>query len=106
MSFWLDASCPESYDNFYMAKILLVEDDQMFAALYKRQFIANGLEVDVAVTGTDAIASVTQNYYDLVLLDILLPDIDGTEVFRQMKAQDSTKDIPVVFLTNLSQEEN
>ncbi|HSW96476.1 MAG TPA: response regulator, partial [Candidatus Saccharimonadales bacterium] len=34
------------------------------------------------------------------------PDIDGTEVFRQMKAQDSTKNIPVVFLTNLSQEEN
>lgn len=89
-----------------MAKILLVEDDEMFAALYKRQFIADGIEVDVAVNGTDGLSAVAKGHYDLVLLDILLPDIDGTEVFRQMKAQDASKDIPVVFLTNLSQEEN
>ncbi|HSW88503.1 MAG TPA: response regulator [Candidatus Saccharimonadales bacterium] len=89
-----------------MARILLIEDDEMFAALYKRQFIAGGIDVDVAVNGADGLAAVTKNHYDLVLLDILLPDIDGTEVFRQMKAQDSTKNIPVVFLTNLSQEEN
>lgn len=89
-----------------MAKILLVEDDQMFAALYKRQFVESGIDVDVAINGTDGLAAVTKNRYDLVLLDILLPDIDGTEVFRQMKAQDLTRDIPVVFLTNLSQEEN
>ena len=89
-----------------MAKILLVEDDEMFAALYKRQFIAGGLEVDVAVTGADGLSAVAKGHYDLVLLDILLPDIDGTEVFRQMKAQDASKNIPVVFLTNLSQEEN
>lgn len=89
-----------------MAKILLVEDDQMFAALYKRQFVESGIDVDVAINGTDGLAAVTKNHYDLVLLDILLPDIDGTEVFRQMKAQDLTRDIPVVFLTNLSQEEN
>jgi CheY-like chemotaxis protein len=89
-----------------MAKILLIEDDEMFAALYKRQFIAGGREVDIAVNGTDGLAAVTKNHYDLVLLDILLPDIDGTEVFRQMKSQDVTKNIPVVFLTNLSQEEN
>lgn len=89
-----------------MAKILLVEDDQMFAALYKRQFVESGIDVDVAINGTDGLAAVTKNRYDLVLLDILLPDIDGTEVFRQMKAQDVSRDVPVVFLTNLSQEEN
>ncbi|HSW97617.1 MAG TPA: response regulator [Candidatus Saccharimonadales bacterium] len=89
-----------------MPRILLIEDDEMFAALYKRQFILGGIDVDVAVNGTDGLSSVTKKRYDLVLLDILLPDLDGTEVFRQMKAQDSTKNIPVVFLTNLSQEEN
>ena len=89
-----------------MAKILLVEDDEMFAAMYKRQFIADGFAIDVAENGQTGFSLLTKNQYDLVLLDILLPDIDGIEVFRQMKAQDATKNIPVVFLTNLSQEEN
>ena len=89
-----------------MFKILLVEDDEIFAEMYKRQFIAAGIAVDVAQNGKAGLSLLTMNRYDLALLDILLPDIDGLEVFRQMKAQDATKDIPVVFLTNLSQEES
>ena len=88
-----------------MKKILLIEDDTIFVELYKRQFISDGMSVDVCVNGGDGLSAVGKNQYDLVLLDILLPDIDGIEVFRQMKAQDTTKDIPVVFLTNLSQDE-
>src|SRR5437660_6048292 len=87
-----------------MKKILLIEDDTIFVELYKRQFISDGMSVDVCVNGGDGLSAVGKNQYDLVLLDILLPDIDGIEVFRQMKAQDTTKDIPVVFLTNLSQD--
>lgn len=89
-----------------MPRILLVEDDQIFVAIYKREFINNGFEVDVAVNGKEGLSDLTKKHYDLVMLDILLPDIDGIEVFRQMKAQDGLKEIPVVFLTNLSQNDN
>ncbi len=89
-----------------MFKILIVEDDEIFAEMYKRQFIASGISVDVAQNGKAGLSALEMHQYDLVLLDILLPDIDGLEVFRQMKAQDIIKNIPVVFLTNLSQEES
>ena len=86
-------------------KILLIEDDKILQELYKRQFVQAGLTIDIYGTGKEGLVAAGQQQYDLVLLDILLPDIDGLDVFRQMKLKDTTKDIPVVFLTNLSQEE-
>ena len=88
-----------------MAKILLVEDDSLLAELYKRQFVLAGLEIVIATNGEEGLSLLGKDHYDVVLLDVLLPDIDGIEVFRRMKVQEATRNIPVVFLTNLSQED-
>ena len=85
--------------------ILLIEDDKILQELYKRQFVHAGITLDTYGTGTEGLEASQKNQYDLILLDILLPDIDGLDVFEKLKRHDATKNVPVVFLTNLSQEE-
>lgn len=86
-----------------MAKILVVDDTISNTLILKH--ILSDYEVTIAHTGRQALELVEHFSPDLVLLDILLPDIDGYEVCKQLKNDDSLKDVPVVFVTSVDGEE-
>ena len=83
-------------------KILLIEDEPVVFRLYQRLLTIEGYEVDVAQTGNEGIKKLEAGGYDLVLLDILLPQIDGLGILEKAKEEDLfAKNGPVVVLSNL-----
>jgi len=85
-------------------KILLVEDDPMIVDMYKIRLEEDGFEVYVTDKGSEALKIAEKENPDLVLLDIILPEIDGFAVLQLLKEDVKTKKIPVIMLTNLGQE--
>lgn len=89
-----------------MATILVVEDETHIQRLIKLVLEKNGHVVETVGTGEEALKHLAEKPApQLVLLDILMPGIDGLSVLRAMKANAATKDIPVVMLTALAQEQ-
>lgn len=84
----------------------MVEDDSFLANIYKTKFEMEGFKVRVAENGEIALVEVRKKKPDIVLLDVLLPKIDGFEVLRQLKNDLNFKNIPIVLLTNLGQKED
>ncbi len=78
-------------------RILVVEDELKMAGLLKRGLEEEGYAVDVAATGSDAIWAATENPYDAILLDLMLPDMNGFEVCRRLRARGRWA--PVLMLT-------
>ena len=78
-------------------KILIVDDDQHIRLLYKEELLEEGYDVDVASSGMEALQLFDQNEYDLVTLDILMPDMDGIKVLRQMKEKKPR--VPIIMST-------
>lgn len=83
--------------------ILLVEDDEFLAELYATKLALEGFSVHVAGDGRRGLKLAGERHPDLVLLDIILPKLDGFEVLRELKSNPQTKPVPVILLTNLSQ---
>ena len=79
-----------------------MEDDPFLHKLYKDLLIGAGWRVDSAVEGDDALKKIKQGGWDLVLLDVMLPKMDGFAIMDRLK-KDSTfkKDFPIIFLSNL-----
>lgn len=86
-------------------KILIVEDDRFLRELIKRKLIGEGFEVSEAVDGEEGIKKIKEEKPDLVLLDLILPGIDGFEVLNRAKEDEGVKNIPIVILSNLGQRE-
>lgn len=80
-------------------KILIVEDNEMNRDMLSRRLIKRGFQIDIAVTGKEAIEHANNNFPDLILMDLNLPEIDGWEATRILKSDDATKSIPVIALT-------
>jgi two-component system OmpR family response regulator len=78
-------------------RILVVEDELKMAGLLKRGLEEEGYAVDVAATGSDAVWAATENPYDAILLDVMLPDVNGFEVCRRLRA--GGRWAPVLMLT-------
>ncbi|HEX4686746.1 MAG TPA: response regulator transcription factor [Nocardioides sp.] len=78
-------------------RILLVEDEAKLAALLQRGLREEGITAEIAGTGADALWRATENPYDVVVLDLMLPDTDGLEVCRRIRAGDTRT--PVLMLT-------
>ncbi len=87
---------------------LLVVDDQAFNIQILYQIFKGDYEVFMATSGAQALALCADQFPDLVLLDVVMPDMDGHEVCRRLKADPCTRDIPVIFITghNNSEEES
>lgn len=85
-----------------MAKILIVEDDTFLLKMYGKKFEVEGFQVDTALDGEEGLAKVKTFSPDLVLMDIMLPKLNGLEAISRIKADPSTAKIPVLVLTNLS----
>ena len=82
-----------------MAKILLVEDNDMNRDMLSRRLVRNGYEVSLAIDGQQGVDMALSERPDLILMDMSLPVIDGWEATRQIKANDTTRRIPVIALT-------
>ena len=89
-----------------MAKILIVEDDPFLSQMYLGKLESAGFEIDTALDGETALKKLQENAVDLVLLDIVLPKADGFQILQAMKNDNKLKNIKVVLLTNLGQEED
>ena len=85
-------------------RILLVEDDKGIVRFVKKGLTENSFSVDVATNGEDGLASVLHMKYDLIILDIMLPKMDGREILKRMRSRDIQT--PVVFLTAKDSEED
>jgi len=84
----------------------LVEDDVFLANIYKTKFEMEGFNVFLAENGEAALEEVKKKKPEIILLDILLPKLDGFAVLEKIKADKTTKDIPVILLTNLGQKDD
>ena len=84
-----------------MAKILLVDDDRDLASLTRMTLVAEGHEVFVCHYAASAIEKAKQEKPDLILMDILLPEVSGAEAVINLQEVPALADIPVVFLTGL-----
>jgi len=89
-----------------MKKILIVEDESSLVEVLKMRFERNGYSVDIASDGQEALAKVRADRPNLILLDIMLPKIDGYKVCRILKFDEKYKHIPVLMLTAKTQEED
>jgi len=86
-------------------KILLVEDDAFVSDIYQIKLVHEGFEVIVSRNGLEAIKKLEELVPDLILLDIIMPYVDGIEVLKKIKSNETLKKIPVILLTNLSEKE-
>ena len=82
-----------------MPKILLVEDNEMNRDMLTRRLERKGFEVEMAVDGKQGVDMALANRYDLILMDMSLPEIDGWEATRQLRAAPETKVVPIIGLT-------
>ena len=78
----------------------MIEDDGVIASMYRMRLEAEGWQVHVASNGEDGVEQATRLLPDAVVLDIMLPGIDGVEVLRRLRAQAETHDLVVVVLSN------
>jgi DNA-binding response OmpR family regulator len=83
--------------------ILCIEDEPEMIDLIRLILGRRGFEVVGAAGGKEGLEKVLQELPDLVLLDLMMPDMDGWEVYQQMKADEKTKDIPVIVVTAKAQ---
>ena len=80
-------------------RVVYIEDEQEMIDLIRLVLKQRGYEVIGANGGREGLEIIRREIPDLVLLDIMMPDMDGWEVFQQIRADDGTKDIPVIFVT-------
>lgn len=85
-------------------KVLLVEDDRDLVEMYETKFKMEGFEVIKLENGLNALDLVKKEKPAVVLLDIVMPELDGFQVLKSLKVDPETKATPVILLTNLSQE--
>lgn len=86
--------------------ILVAEDDKFYANLYKIKLSAEGFDVAIASDGVQAVELAKQKTPDLTLLDLIMPFKDGFEVLAELRADGRFKNMPIVVLSSLGQEED
>lgn len=83
----------------HKARVLCIDDEPGVVELMSLILRAKNIQVDGANSGVEGLEAMRQNPPDAVLLDIMMPEMDGWEVYKQMKADDRLKDIPVIIVT-------
>lgn len=84
-------------------KILLVEDDPFLSDIYTTKIKEAGFEIDVTGDGDEVISKIKEKKPDLLLLDIVLPHLDGWEIAKQIKEDADLKNLKIIILSNLGQ---
>ncbi len=88
-----------------MKKILIIEDDPFLNEMYATKFSQSGFQVEIAADGQQGLKKIKTFKPDLILLDTVLPKMDGFEILKTVKEDAKLNKIPVVLLTNLGQKE-
>jgi len=88
-----------------MSRILIVEDDPFLSEMYTSKLEEAGFSVDVIVDGKEGLKKILEDKPDLVLLDIVLPKMDGFEILQAVRKEPKLKEIKIIALTNLGQKE-
>lgn len=86
-------------------KILLIDDDEALTTIFTAALTKEGYQIIVTNTGQEGLDKAETESPNLILLDQIMPDYSGNEVLKKLKANEKTKDIPVVILSNFSQED-
>ena len=88
-----------------MRTILLVEDDPFLIDIYSTKLKEAGFSIEVAQDGEEALRKIKDMAFDLILLDIVLPTVNGWEILRNIRRDPSLKDLKIVVLSNLGEKE-
>jgi len=89
-----------------LAHVLVIEDDVFLANIYKTKFEMEGFKISLADNGEAGFVEIKKKKPDIVLLDILMPKMDGFAVLEKIKADEAIKSTPVILLTNLGQKDD
>jgi CheY-like chemotaxis protein len=90
-----------------MIRVLLVEDDPFIGEIYIKKFQASGFDVVNVVTGKAVLKAVVESHFDIVLLDLVIPEMSGMEVLRELRTKpEYPKDLRIVVFSNLSSQED
>jgi DNA-binding response OmpR family regulator len=87
-------------------KILVVEDDSMISSMYQTKFEADGFNVLTAADGLSGLETARKEKPDIIMLDVILPRLDGFSVLEEIKKDKILKKTPVIMLTNLGTQED
>lgn len=87
-------------------KLLLVEDDGFLASIFSQKFELEGFEVSYATNGEDGLKLAKKDAPDIILLDLLMPKMNGFEMLEALKKDEVTKGVPVLVLSNLGSRED
>ncbi|USN53733.1 MAG: response regulator [Candidatus Nomurabacteria bacterium] len=87
-------------------KVLIVEDEKMLADMYGTKFSMEGYEVEKANDGAAGLEKAKTMQPDIILLDVIMPKMDGFTVLKALKEESRLKDTPVILLTNLGQDDD
>jgi len=90
--------------NNKIIKVVLAEDEEVLRRMYLTKFKTEGFEVFPAINGEEAFKLALENQPDIILLDIIMPLVNGFSALKKLKAEEKTKNIPVMMLTNLAQD--
>ncbi len=87
-------------------KILIIEDDTFLQGLAANKLQAEGFEVNTASNGNEALTNLSQETYDAIILDLMLPDISGFEILKQIRSRETNSKLPVLIFSNLSDDKD
>ena len=106
-TYFIKNNCLRNEKSENPKNILIIEDDDDVRALLEFFLVREGYAVDFAVDGEQAIRKIqSNNLYSLILLDIMMPYHDGFEILKHIKSNNNWKDVPVIMITALDDEEN
>lgn len=88
-------------ENTAKKRILIVDDDPLISRMYENRMQLDGYDAVVATNGEEALIAVRKTRPDLILLDVMMPKMNGVETLKALKEDAKTKDIPIFILTNL-----
>lgn len=86
------------------AKILLIEDEEAIVNMYKLRFDKEGFQIEVARNGAWGLKLARQKKFDIILLDMVMPAMNGYEAIKILKSDDNTKNVPIIVLSNSAQD--
>ena len=87
-----------------MKKILIAEDEEFLRSILATKLKASGHEIIEAVDGEDALVKLKETKVDMVLLDLMMPKVNGFDVLKAIREDPATKDLKVIILSNLGQD--
>jgi two-component system, OmpR family, alkaline phosphatase synthesis response regulator PhoP len=87
-------------------KVLVVDDDELVLIAIRELLTPSGYAVTTCSSGADALAEISREHFDLVILDVIMPEMDGLEVCRRIRNTKSYAEIPVIILTAKSGDED